>query len=40
VTAEVDYLNAGKFDDVDFNNWTKANKKSSVGGILRFQRSF
>ncbi|TPK69082.1 porin [Mesorhizobium sp. B2-4-19] len=40
VTAEVDYLNAGKFDDVDFNNWTKANKKSSLGGILRFQRSF
>ena len=40
VTAEVDYLNAGKFDDADFSNWTKANKKSSVGGILRFQRSF
>ncbi|SDA64836.1 porin [Mesorhizobium qingshengii] len=40
VTAEVDYLNAGKFGDADFNNWTKANKKSSVGGILRFQRSF
>ncbi|TPK62771.1 porin [Mesorhizobium sp. B2-4-15] len=40
VTAEVDYLNAGKFGDVDFNNWTKANKKSSLGGILRFQRSF
>jgi hypothetical protein len=40
VTAEVDYLNAGKFDDVDFNNWTKADKKSSVGGIVRFQRSF
>ncbi len=40
VTAEVDYLNAGKFGDADFNNWTKANKKSSLGGILRFQRSF
>jgi hypothetical protein len=40
VTAEVDYLNAGKFGDADFNNWTKATKKSSVGGILRFQRSF
>ncbi|PWJ92901.1 porin-like protein [Mesorhizobium loti] len=40
VTAEVDYLNAGKFDDADFSNWTKANKKSSLGGILRFQRSF
>ncbi|PTE07438.1 porin [Mesorhizobium helmanticense] len=40
VTAEVDYLNAGKFDDADFSNWTNANKKSSVGGLLRFQRSF
>jgi hypothetical protein len=40
VTAEVDYLNAGKFGDADFNNWTKATKKSNVGGILRFQRSF
>ena len=40
VTAEVDYLNAGKFGDPDFNNWTKATKKSSLGGILRFQRSF
>ncbi|TIM95220.1 MAG: porin [Mesorhizobium sp.] len=40
ITAEVDYLNAGKFDDFDFNNWTKADKKSSVGGIVRFQRNF
>ncbi|MBB6408110.1 porin [Mesorhizobium sangaii] len=40
ITAEVDYLNAGKFDDADFSNWTNADKKSSVGGILRFQRSF
>ncbi|RUZ72666.1 porin, partial [Mesorhizobium sp. M7A.F.Ca.US.003.02.2.1] len=40
VTTEVDYLNAGKFDDFDFNNWTKADKKSSVGGIVRFQRNF
>ncbi|MBZ9965147.1 porin [Mesorhizobium sp. BR1-1-2] len=40
VTAEVDYLNAGKFDDADFSNWTGADKKSSIGGILRFQRSF
>ncbi|MCV3210402.1 porin [Mesorhizobium sp. YC-2] len=40
VTAEVDYLNAGKFDDADFSDWTNANKKSSVGGLLRFQRSF
>ncbi|MBZ9744744.1 porin [Mesorhizobium sp. CO1-1-7] len=40
VTAEVDYLNAGKFDDADFSNWTHANKKSNIGGLLRFQRSF
>ncbi|ETA72124.1 MULTISPECIES: porin [Mesorhizobium] len=40
ITAEVDYLNAGKFDDADFSNWTNADKKSSVGGLLRFQRSF
>ncbi|PBB23250.1 porin [Mesorhizobium sp. WSM4307] len=40
ITAEVDYLNAGKFDDADFSNWTNATKKSSVGGLLRFQRSF
>ncbi|MBA1142079.1 porin [Mesorhizobium neociceri] len=40
VTAEVDYLNAGKFDDADFSNFTNADKKSSVGGLLRFQRSF
>ncbi|RUX95631.1 MULTISPECIES: porin [unclassified Mesorhizobium] len=40
VTAEVDYLNAGKFGDADFSNWTKASKKSNIGGILRFQRSF
>ncbi|MFD2058432.1 porin [Mesorhizobium calcicola] len=40
ITAEVDYLNAGKFDDADFSNWTGADKKSSVGGLLRFQRSF
>ncbi|MDX8470267.1 porin [Mesorhizobium sp. VK23B] len=40
VTAEVDYLHAGKFDDADFFNWTGANKKNSVGGVLRFQRNF
>ena len=40
ITAEVDYLNAGKFDDADFSNWTNADKKSSVGGLLRFRRSF
>jgi hypothetical protein len=40
VTAEVDYLHAGKFDDADFSNFTNADKKNSVGGMLRFQRSF
>ncbi|PBB87568.1 MULTISPECIES: porin [unclassified Mesorhizobium] len=40
VTAEVDYLHDGKFGDLDDRNWTNANKKNSVGGILRFQRSF
>jgi hypothetical protein len=40
ITAEVDYLNAGEFDNADFFNWTGASNKSSVGGMLRFQRSF
>ncbi|MER8575229.1 porin [Mesorhizobium sp. M1409] len=44
VTAELDYDRYGgsavgkvKASEV---NWTNANKKSSVGGILRFERSF
>ncbi|RUZ73923.1 porin, partial [Mesorhizobium sp. M7A.F.Ca.US.006.01.1.1] len=40
ITAEVDYLNAGKYGAADFSNWTGADKKSSIGGVLRFQRSF
>ncbi|RWE38308.1 MAG: porin [Mesorhizobium sp.] len=40
ITAELDYLNAGKFGDADFSNWTGADRKSSIGGVLRFQRSF
>ncbi|TPL97100.1 porin [Mesorhizobium sp. B2-3-8] len=42
VTAEVDYLHAGRFDDAGFVNpsFTPADKKNSVGGMLRFQRSF
>ncbi|UVK41289.1 porin [Mesorhizobium sp. AR10] len=42
VTAEVDYLHAGRFGDADLVNpsWTPADKKNSVGGLLRFQRSF
>ena len=37
ITAEVDYLNAGSFPE---SNWTGADSDSSVGGMLRFQRSF
>jgi len=40
VTAELDWLNAGKFGDPDFYNWTGADGTNSVGGMLRFQRSF
>ncbi|CAM5525606.1 Porin Omp2b [Mycolicibacterium aubagnense] len=41
VTAEVDYLNEGKRGDADWlGDWTTTDKKSSVGGILRFQRDF
>ncbi|MCZ8543222.1 porin [Mesorhizobium qingshengii] len=44
VTAEVDYNHYGKFGEVTTDpsnvNWTGADKKNSVGGILRFQRSF
>jgi hypothetical protein len=40
ITAEVDYLHAGQFDDAGFSNWTGAGKKNSVGGMLRFQRDF
>ncbi|TIS59518.1 MAG: porin [Mesorhizobium sp.] len=37
VTAEVDYLHLG---DDTVSNWTNADKENSVGGLLRFQRSF
>jgi len=40
VTAEVDYLHAGQFNDPGFSNWTNADDEDSVGGMLRFQRSF
>ncbi|CAN7434590.1 porin [Mesorhizobium sp. LjNodule214] len=40
VTAEIDYLNAGNFGNADFSNWTNADDDNSVGGMLRFQRSF
>jgi len=45
VTAEVDYDHFGKFDQWNADhsstvNFTNADSKNSVGGILRFQRSF
>ena len=41
VTAEVDYVNEGKFGKADYRgSWSGADKESSVGGILRFQRDF
>ncbi|MDX8527983.1 porin [Mesorhizobium sp. MSK_1335] len=44
VTAEVDYDHCGDFGVGMVNpsnvNWTNADKNDSVGGILRFQRSF
>ncbi|TJW88027.1 MAG: porin [Mesorhizobium sp.] len=40
ITAEVDYLHAGEFDEPDFDNWTGAEDEDSIGGLLRFQRSF
>ncbi|WP_421913771.1 porin [Mesorhizobium sp.] len=39
ITAEVDYQNVG--NDTPLNSvWAGATKKSNIGGILRFQRSF
>ncbi|WP_192360748.1 porin [Mesorhizobium mediterraneum] len=44
VTAEVDYDDYGNFGvgmvDPSNVNWTNADKKNSIGGILRFQSSF
>ncbi|TPJ82750.1 porin [Mesorhizobium sp. B2-6-2] len=41
ITTEVDWDHYGHFDDgTPFGNWTKADKKNSVGGIVRFQRNF
>ncbi|MER9489420.1 porin, partial [Mesorhizobium sp. M0563] len=37
ITAEVDYLH---FGDNNFDNWTGATDENSIGGVLRFQRSF
>ena len=42
VTAEVDYVNEGNRDKgvADHINWMGGTDKSSVGGVLRFQRDF
>ncbi|RWB01682.1 porin [Mesorhizobium sp.] len=40
ITAEVDYLHAGEFGEAGFSNWTAADDEDSLGGMLRFQRSF
>ncbi|TPI14760.1 porin [Mesorhizobium sp. B4-1-3] len=40
VTTEVDYYHDGKFGQADDFNFTKADKKNSWGGIVRFQRNF
>jgi hypothetical protein len=40
VTAEVDWVHDGKFGQGNNFNWTNADKKNSVGGLLRFQRDF
>jgi hypothetical protein len=39
ITAEVDYVHVGEFDPLE-PNWTGADDEDSIGGILRFQRSF
>ncbi|TGQ56890.1 porin [Mesorhizobium sp. M1C.F.Ca.ET.193.01.1.1] len=41
ITTEVDWDHFAHFGDgTSAVNWTKADKKNSVGGIVRFQRSF
>ncbi|HEV2503259.1 MAG TPA: porin, partial [Mesorhizobium sp.] len=43
ITAEVDYNHVGTYDspkDGVTANWVGADKKNSVGGLLRFQRDF
>ncbi|RAZ91207.1 porin [Mesorhizobium hawassense] len=41
ITTEVDWDHFGHFDDgTIYGNFTKADKKDSVGGMVRFQRSF
>ncbi|ETA72145.1 MULTISPECIES: porin [Mesorhizobium] len=41
ITTEVDWDHYGNYGNPSlYGNWTKANKKDSVGGIVRFQRNF
>ena len=40
ITAEVDYFHFGKYGESGAINLTNANKKNSIGGLIRFQRSF
>lgn len=40
ITAEVDYVHDGQFDEAFDRNWTNADDEDSLGGMLRFQRSF
>jgi len=41
ITTEVDWDHYGNYGNPSlYGNWSKANKKDSVGGIVRFQRSF
>ncbi|HEV2503322.1 MAG TPA: porin [Mesorhizobium sp.] len=41
ITPEVDFVHEGRFGKADYlNSWTKADKKNSLGGIVRFQRNF
>ncbi|MDX8532918.1 porin [Mesorhizobium sp. VK25A] len=41
ITPEVDYFHYGRFGEATpFSNFTKADKKNSWGGIIRFQRNF
>ncbi|MBN9245681.1 MAG: porin [Mesorhizobium sp.] len=41
ITPEVDYVHEGNFGAAGPHiNWTGADKKNSVGGLIRFQRNF
>ncbi|MER8426258.1 porin [Mesorhizobium sp. M1403] len=40
ITAEVDWAHDGQFEKDFDRNWTNADDKDSIGGMLRFQRSF